>query len=136
MDEGVCGDIHHVFIMTGSKVFGIVLLLSPSLWAFPSLFFTKDEINVIHSIDKKTEESSDMLHLSAIIYVNKDHWSLWLNHKLIQSNHPCFIDGLHIEHITPHTVTFSWNPPNASKPSKFTLRPNQRFLLKEVRGLP
>lgn len=113
------------------KVFMIFFFLVPSLWASSSLFFTKDEINLIHSANKKTAESSETLHLSAIIYVNKDHWSLWLNNKFIRPQQPLKIKGLQVEQVTPHKVKFIWRSPASSNPLKFTLCPNQTFLLNE-----
>jgi hypothetical protein len=113
------------------KVFMIFFFLIHSLWASPSLFFTKDEINLIHSVNKRTTEISETLHLSAIIYLNQDHWSLWLNNKLIRPQQPLNIKGLQVEQVTPHHVRFVWHSPASSEDLKFTLRPNQIFLLNE-----
>ena len=118
-----------------SKMVMIFLLLIPSLWASPSLFFTKEEINLIHAVDKKTENSSETIDLSAIVYMNQDHWSLWLNNRLIRSHQSLDIKGLHIEKVTPHNVTFSWCSPTSSVPLTFTLRQNQIFLVNEKRVL-
>ena len=119
------------------KNISLFYLFSSPLMAHPSLLFTENEVHMIHqNIAPQNElnnpaSHSEGLHLSGIVYVNADHWSLWLNNRRIGSDTPHQIDGFHIEEVTPLMVKLSWVPPQSTQPILFTLHPNQMFLVNE-----
>jgi len=120
----------------------ILCLTPPALQAYPSLFFTEKEIHLMgqalssqHNVTKKTEGSAT-LSLSAIIYVDEHHWTLWANNQIIHAKDGRSFDGFHIKRVRPLKVEFSWIPPNATHPIVFTLRPQQMFLGTENRIIP
>lgn len=110
-----------------------------SLFTLPSLLFTDNELELIrqhisplNGLNNTTSHAGE-LHLSGIVYVNADHWSIWVNNKRISSDNLHQIDGFQIEKVTPLMVEFSWIPPQSDKTQEFTLRPNQIFLVNKNR---
>jgi hypothetical protein len=110
-----------------TNAFLFLLLMFPSLHASPSLFFTKAEIEALtHTIaEQKTIDPLEVLSLTAILYIHETQWTIWVNQRIIRSDHPCPLKNFRIEEVTPHTVTFSWHPPHTPHPRIFTLRPGQ-----------
>ncbi len=102
-----------------------------ALLAYPSLFFTDEEIKCIHEEGKDKKAHNLKLHLSALIYRDENHWSLWVNHKIMCSEMHGGIDGFHLERVKPHEVTFSWIPSDSLIPKTFKLRPSQTNVAKE-----
>lgn len=106
------------------------------LSAFPSLFFTKEQISsisqniFIEDADAK-EKVSRTLSLSSLVFVDNEQWSLWVNNTIICPNTPHRIVGLQVENVTPQTVKFSWTFPETATPITFTLQPHQTYLLDE-----
>lgn len=117
----------------------VFFLLTASLCAHASLLFTESEVRLIQQntapqtkLNRGTSKSEE-LYLSAIVYVDKSHWSLCLNNRIIRSDRSHQIDDFHIEDVSPLRVKFSWVPPNSAQPITFTLRPYQIFLPNENR---
>ena len=102
--------------------FLFILSRSEALLAHPSLFFTQEEID---SLRGQEDNALEKLNLSAIVYLDKDHWSLWINHKIIRPENRHDLSGFKIEDVTPFEVKFSSTDPLISPPSFFTLRPHQ-----------
>src|SRR5258708_24987872 len=96
------------------EVLVFLLLFCSPLLAQPSLLFTEKEVELIHeNISHQTDQQhpemlSGRLYLEAIVYVDADHWTLWLNNKMIHSHDPHTIDGFHIDKVTAVNVIFSW----------------------------
>ncbi|HUX79398.1 MAG TPA: hypothetical protein VMW10_06615 [Alphaproteobacteria bacterium] len=101
------------------------------LIAFPSLFFTDEDIKAIRESKRDKTAHSLKLHLSALVYRDQNHWSLWVNHKIIRPETHRDIDGFHLERVMPHEVTFSWIARDSTTPIIFTLRPSQTYVTKE-----
>lgn len=101
------------------------------LFAYPSLFYTDQDMEAIHEkgLDEKTR--SQRLYLSALIYLDQNHWCLWVNHKIMRPETSHSIDGFHLERVMPHEVTFSWIPQDSTMPNTFTLRPSQTYVANE-----
>lgn len=109
----------------------------PLVGESPSLFFTEKEIhlikqkflfqNEVEKIDKKLEN----IYLSAIIYVDESHWTLWANQQAVHALNPHPIDGYNIEKVTPHAAVFSYIPSNSTASKKFTLPLHHMFLSAE-----
>lgn len=87
------------------------------LFAHPSLFFTQEEIDSLSG----QEDGFKTLHLSAIVYLDKDHWSLWINDKVIRPQNKHALSGFKIEEVTPFEVKFSKTDSSES----FILKPYQ-----------
>jgi hypothetical protein len=87
------------------KLSSFLFLLSSSeiLLAHPSLFFTQEEIDSLSTQDNEPEK----LNLSAIVYLDKDHWSLWINDKVIRPENRDELPGFTIEEVTPFEVRLS-----------------------------
>lgn len=114
----------------------IVFLLNwHDLWAQPSLFLSTEEIYSIYShlpspiIEKPC--GSESLSLLAILYVDKNHWSVWANNRILRSEISLDIDGFHIEQILFNSVTFSWISTDSSTVITFSLRPGQTYKKEE-----
>ncbi|MBA3813087.1 MAG: hypothetical protein H0X26_01125 [Alphaproteobacteria bacterium] len=121
---------------------GLILLTSmllfslsiPPLWAHPSLFFTEKDVSLINQsffLKRqviKTDKEKENLYLSALVYVNETHWTLWLNNRMIHSTDPHTIQGFHIEKVTPLEAVFSWHSPQSKAPLRFALRSHEMFL--------
>ena len=120
-----------------SKIFFSVLisLKGNILSAHPSLFFTKEEVNHIRECFSSKENSnlrdSGRLSLSALMYFDEGHWSLWVNDKIINPENSHEIKDFHLEKVTPREVEFSWTPPDSSTPIKFTLHPYQTYMARK-----
>jgi hypothetical protein len=122
----------HQKSMRTKSLWGILFSLwGDVLFAHPSLFFTEEDIKAIR--DKARGEKDDCLklHLSALIYMDKNHWCLWVNHKIIRPETRGDIDGFYLESVMPHKVTFSWTPPESLTPKTFTLYPSQTYSAKK-----
>ena len=109
----------------------IFFLTIPPLWGYPSLFFTKQEVHLMNQKFLSQNKNTEWLYLSALIYVDADHWTLWLNHQVIHASDPQMFHGFHIEKVTPFAAEFSWLPPQSILPIRFSLRSHQIFLGKE-----
>lgn len=111
-----------------------IVLKSEVSLAYPSLFLTDEEINLIHqnfnSTTDKTTANLKNLRLSSIIYIDASHWSLWVNDRMLRTDAVHDIEGFHLEKVMPEGAKFSWTPPGTSTPITFTLQPNQIFIVK------
>lgn len=120
-------------------VIRLVLFLPSPLSAHPFLLFTEKEVNLIYqtlgSQTESNQSSSNVgeLFLLGILYVDANHWSLWLNNMMIQSDKSHQIENFHIEHVTPNEVQFSLISPHSAVPITFLLQPNQMFSAKKNR---
>jgi hypothetical protein len=101
------------------------------------LFFTDEEIKAIHdhlsSHSLEKPPLMETLSLSAIIYIDANHWTLWINNTILRSYSSRDIAGFHIEDVRPDRVTFSWRPQGATISLTFTLLPHQTYRVKEQR---
>ena len=108
-----------------------LFLTETPLLAHLSLLLTEKEVNLIHeslpSHDPHPSSDPGKLHLSAMIYIDEDHWSLWVNDKIIRPETRDNIEGFHLEKVTHEGATFSWTPPNGTVPVTFTLIPPQTY---------
>lgn len=107
----------------------VLLCGKNNVCAYPSLFFTQDEMSLIQ--ENRTFEDSGKLLLLAIVYCDRHHWSLWINHKIIRPENSSEIEGFQIEEVKPFEVTFSWYPQDSKLKKTFTLRPHQAFIRRE-----
>jgi len=99
------------------------------LYAYPSLLLTQEEISSIQE-SQTCFKDSKRLFLQAIVYFDKDHWCLWINHKIIRPENRDELEDFHIESVEPFEVTFSWFPIDSKEQERFTLRPGQTFFSK------
>ena len=124
------------------KFIPLYFIFTYNLLAQPSLFFTDQELKIIHetiflkSKSNETKTNYKVINLSAILYVDKNHWTLWLNDQVIHGVAPLPIAGFRIEKVTPHRVEFSWIPSHSTVRRRLTLRPRQVFLEKNDRIIP
>jgi hypothetical protein len=113
----------------------LLFLFAPTLLAQPSLFFTENEIKLIHqnmAFTHKLDKSYD-LYLSSIVYVDEAHWTLWLNNQIIHATDPQQLEHFQIKRVTAFQVEFSWLPSHSTIPLRFTLRPHQIYRGRENR---
>jgi hypothetical protein len=113
------------------RQFYLMIVLILPFEVHGSLFFTEKEVQHIHQnflLKNKRVQNRENLYLSAIVYVDEDHWTLWVNQQPIHASDPQQLHGFHIEKVTPLTATFSWHPPQESVPLRFTLRSQDIFL--------
>lgn len=89
------------------------------LFAHPSLFFTQEEIQSLNNQGNELKK----LNLSAIVYIDKNHWSLWINNKVIRPENRHDLSGVKIEEVTPFEVKFSKTDSSES----FILKPYQTY---------
>ncbi len=114
----------------------LIILKGSSLFAYPSLFFTEDETSSIlenlHESNtlERAFENFGKLYLSAIVYFDEDHWSLWVNNLILRPDTPQDIESFHLEAVTPKSVKFSWRPSDGSPSKTFTLHPHQTYIAK------
>jgi hypothetical protein len=108
-----------------------LFLWGNELFAYTSLFFTEEDIKSIRENQLDEQPHSLNLHLSALIYMDQNHWTMWANHKIIRPETHGDIDGFHLQRVTPHEATFSWIPAESLIPKTFTLRPSQTYVGKE-----
>ena len=107
-------------LRSGRTVLVVLQLIFPlSLSAHPSLFFTDSETQGV--------SHNPHLHLQAIMYIDPDHWTLWINDHVIHASDPRQIEGVLIEHVAPQTVQFAWHSRKEELPKRFTLRVNEVF---------
>ncbi len=113
----------------------LTLFRGEGLCEYPSLLSTEQEITSIckNRFEKKQECSREFgkLHLKALVYFDKDHWTLWINNKIIRPENSHAIKGFCLENITFRNATFSWVVPPSLIPKKFTLNPGQTYDLNE-----
>ena len=109
----------------------LLLINGNSLYSYPSLFFSEEEIFYIRENFQGKEQKTHPLYLLAIIYLDSSHWSLWVNHKIISPETGDEVEGYHLEEVTFSTATFSWTPSNTPAPVFFTLHANQTYLPRE-----
>ncbi len=93
------------------------------LKTYPSLFFKDGEI------DRLSEETQDPLagwppSVSAILYCDEAHWSVWINNTVIHRENAHEWEGVHIDKVTPHEVTVSHLSPTGETLETLTLRPS------------
>lgn len=115
----------------------LVFFTLPLVGKPPSLFFTETETNFIKNkflFQKKLEKAEiikpENLYLSAILYVDEAHWTLWVNHQVVHASDTHPIPGYRIEKVTPLSVVFSHTSP-PSRPKLFTLRAHDMYLSTE-----
>ncbi|OJW51045.1 MAG: hypothetical protein BGO67_11985 [Alphaproteobacteria bacterium 41-28] len=101
------------------------------LFAYPSLFFTEEDIKSIREDQLDEQPHSLNLHLSALLYIDQNHWSMWINHKIIRPETCHDIDGFHLEGVTAYGATFSRISSESLIPRTFTLRPFQTYIARE-----
>jgi hypothetical protein len=111
----------------------IVALLIPPLYAYPSLFFRDQEKAYIEQMRRQSPERSEGLYLSAMVYTDANHWSLWFGNQVVHSTDPPKIKEFQITKVTPYGAVFSWRPPHATAPIRFELCPHQMYLKVENR---
>ncbi len=87
---------------------------------YPSLFFKDDEIARLH---ESNQETCGALSLSAILYYDENHWSAWINDKIIRPDNTQDLEGFHIEKISPDEVEFSQRSAEGEILETFSLRP-------------
>jgi hypothetical protein len=119
--------------MKNKLLLGIFCLLSASeLWSYPSLLLTAEEIRSIHAnLPSQSLSPSGRLFLSAILYVDATHWTVWINNSPLRPESSRDIEGFHIEEVLPRGVTFSWISPKQPMPIIFTLHPGQTYKREE-----
>ena len=100
------------------------------LSAHPSLFFTNDEIGHIRKClaGKEVLGNMSQLFLSGIVFLDEEHWSLWVNNKIIRPENRHEIEGFYLEQVRPKGVKFSWIPSGTSNQILFTLHPYQTYV--------
>lgn len=114
---------------------GLILTLwvRESLVAYPSLFFSEEEMEFIQTLSEKssynTPASKETIKLSAIVYLNKKNWVLWINDKIILPKNENSIYGFQIREVTPFEVQFF------SSSRIFTLRPSQNYSIQDDKVL-
>ncbi|MEQ1887782.1 MAG: hypothetical protein ABL951_01225 [Alphaproteobacteria bacterium] len=73
----------------------------------------------------------ERLHLSALIYSDPRHWTLWFGKRQVgQNNVPPFLSHLQ---VTPNYVDLGVIPRPGADPIAVRLRPNQTFLIDQLR---
>lgn len=71
------------------------------------------------------------LHLSALVYSGPRDWTLWFDGRQVKrGNVPPFLTALR---VTPNYVDLSVIPRPGADPIPARLRPNQTFLIKQLR---
>lgn len=114
-------------------LYGFFVLMPSDLFAISSLLFTDEEVSFIEEnfSQLKTdplEVPYEKLSLTAIVYFDDGHWSLWVNDKMIGPETQDHLDPFYVEKVTPDEVTFSWK----ASPSKiFSLRPPQTIMFEK-----
>lgn len=110
-----------------------MLLLSRNiLWAYPSLFFTDEEMrfiqqNMYSNILTRPFVQAETITLSAIVYIDENHWTLWVNNIALRPETAFGMENLEIVKVRPQNVTFLWAPSNTPTPQTFTLHPGQTY---------
>jgi hypothetical protein len=99
------------------------------LLAYPSLFFSEEEIESIQTNVKKNYNNilaeKEIIKLSAIVYLNKENWTLWINDKIIHTKNGNSIYGFQIQEVTPSEVKF------LSSSKTIILRPSQNYSVQD-----
>ena len=124
-----------VHLRIANLLFLFLFLFPPPLLAYPSLLLTENEIKLIRQNLLSQRETNNLQYffLSGILYVDANHWALWLNDRMIHPHSLLEIKGFHIKKVMPHKVEFIWNSLPSNKPITFTLHPNQLYFVKENR---
>jgi len=99
-----------------------------------SLLFSPQEVDIIREHlegggDIETlapEIPFETLYLSAIMFMDAQNWTIWLNDQIIHAGD--FLDFLpiQIKTVTASDVTFAWTPPG-QKAQTIKLRAGQTF---------
>ncbi len=110
--------ISSLFAMTTST-----LATTPNAVLHSSLFFQEEEIAHIHE-DKRDALKFGEIKLFAILYTDDQHWSLWINDKMIHPENMHDLMGVRIKKVTPDEVTFSYISSKNAGVKTFTLRPH------------
>ena len=107
----------------------------PPLYAYDSLFFTEKERKTIQENlgdgPPPLLKEGNSFYLKAIVYMNEEIWSLWINQEIICPKTVHKMEKFRLEKVTPYDVTFSWMPPKSTRRKTFTLRPYQTYDLQE-----
>ena len=101
--------------------FLFIICSGKALQAHSSLFFTQEEIDFLDI----QSDAPEKLNLSAIVYLDKEHWSLWINDKVIRPTNLHDLSGFTVEEVTPFEIKVS---PVSPETSSFTLRPYETRL--------
>ena len=90
-----------------------------------SLLFTPQEVDTIREylegggdISASIPEATiGVIHLSAIMFMDAQNWTVWLNDQIIHAGD--LLDSLpfQIKKVTPHDVTFQWETSRHSSQS-------------------
>lgn len=125
--------------MRNKSLLSLLLLLSRNiLWASPSLFFTSKEIsfiqqNMFSNILVNPFAQAETISLSAIVYIDENHWTLWVNNIALRPQTVHEMENLKIMKVQPQDVTFLWAPHHTTTPKTFTLHPGQTYESKDTR---
>lgn len=118
----------------------VALCLPLSLKANPgsySLLFSPYEVSLIR---EHREGGGDLtsvvaplaklgaLYLGSILYVDSDHWTVWLNDRVIHAGDSLQFENFHLHNILPDGVSLSWRPEGSLKPVNVELNPHQTYL--------
>lgn len=104
------------------------------IYAFPaaaddmpqhSLLFSPQQTREAENLaDKSLPAGAAGIHLGAIIYYDRNDWTLWLQHKRwTPQTHE---DDLKILDVTPASVELLWRDDNGDE-REITLRPDQTY---------
>ena len=92
---------------------------------YPSLFFKDEEIVHFYK-NQKVPYSQNDLTLLAILYYDANHWTLWINDKIIRPDNIQELEGFHIKKVFPHKVELSKLSEEGEHLETITLRPYQK----------
>lgn len=88
------------------------------IFLFLSLFFSEAELKVIQNHLNPLREEKQNISLNSLIYIDKNHWSLWINHQLYQPQTIHHLKGYKLINI------------NQNGAKLFCLKDEQSFFLK------
>lgn len=69
------------------------------LFSVPALFFSREEMATLYPAE------APPLHLSAILYTDSTHWSVWIKGQLIRPETAQEREDFQVETVTPTSVT-------------------------------
>lgn len=113
----------------------LFLFWKNELQAYPSLFFTEEEVNSILENLSRTQQTpspnplknTERLFFSGITYFDNTHWILWINDKAINKKTLHKLAPFHVLKVKPNLVKFSWLPPGTMVRKFFELHPGQTY---------
>lgn len=93
--------------------------------SYPSLFFKDEEIVHFYK-NKKAPCSQNDLTLLAILYYDNNHWTLWINDKVIRPDNIQELGGVHIKKVSADEVELSKLSEKGEHLETVTLQPYQK----------